>query len=144
MRVIVAESQYIVDELAPVGSLFHWKVWPYNESKTDAGFSAPQNFRLGMGTGVNEITDISDYSITPNPALEGQPNILTLSSANAFDARLSITDASGHMLMNQQMEIPSGVSRHNLNTTDLAPGIYFVILESEKGILVERILKASD
>ncbi len=142
-RVIVAESQYIMDELTE-GAIFHWKVWPYNESQTDAGFSAPQNFRVGMGTGVNEIEDISDFSITPNPAAEGQPNVLTLSSVNSFHADLSITDASGHTLMNQQLEIPSGISSHQLNTADLSPGIYFVILESEKGILVERILKASD
>ncbi len=138
-KYFVYTSQLTIDSL-PLGVTYHWKVWPYNESQTGAMYSQTQNFKVGEGTGVNDITDINDYFISPNPSAQGQGATLTLSSVKAFDAQLNLMDASGHILLRQQLAIPSGYSQQIISTKSLAAGIYFVVLHSESGTLVERLM----
>lgn len=133
------ESELNIGEL-PLGVTYYWKVWPYNESQTGAGYSATQNFKVGEGTGVNDISDINDYVLNPNPVKNGEEAILMINSANSFDGRLTIMDAAGHSVVDQQLEIPASESRHWVNTSELAAGIYFVVLHSGKGTLVERLM----
>jgi hypothetical protein len=138
-KYFVEESQLIIPEL-PENVLFYWKVWPYNESETGAGYSPTQSFRVGMGTGINEISEINDYFLSPNPVEGKNQTWLTLSSEKDFDAELKITDAAGHIFSQSHLTIPSGTSQHVMDTHDLPAGIYFIIMHSQSGVLVERLL----
>lgn len=142
-RFIVDESHLLIDQLIP-GIKYYWKVWPYNESQTGAGYGPAESFFVGLGVGVNEISDINAYAVLPNPSYGGESNYLHLSSTQTFEAQLSITDASGHVLSIQKVEIPTGESQHDLETYDLVPGVYFVRIQSPKGVLVERLLKTNN
>ena len=137
---IVSSSQFIIPGPLSENVTYFWKVWPYNESQTGAGYSATQSFRAAFGTGVNEITDVTDYTLSPNPVADHVPATLTLSSGKAFEAVLEVTDASGHAMTSEKVMIPSGISQHSLQTEDLPAGIYFVVLHSASGRLVERLL----
>ena len=138
-RYIVTESQVIVDEL-PSNIIHYWKVYPYNESQTCANFSPTQNFRTGLGTGINEITEINEFSLAPNPVSRNEFSLLNLTSGTNFEADLKITDVSGHVFSQQHLLIPSGFSQHTLETAELPAGIYFVLLQSKSGTLVERLM----
>ncbi|HQW03847.1 MAG TPA: T9SS type A sorting domain-containing protein, partial [Saprospiraceae bacterium] len=137
---IVTASEYVITETLNENINYYWRVWPYNESMTGAGYSVTQTFKAGLGVGINEIREISGYSLSPNPVTGGMEAMLTLSSTKDFAASLEITDASGHALVTEKILIPSGYSQHPLQTTDLPAGLYFVIMHSEKGNLVERLL----
>lgn len=137
-KYFVSESQVIIDSLTLLNT-YYWKVLPYNESSTCAGYSATQNFKVGTSTGVNEIDEVNDYTIHPNPVMNNDA-WLTLSSVKSFDAEVMVSDYSGHVFDRRHLVIPSGMSQHTLNTKDLLPGIYFVMIQSKSGILVERLL----
>ena len=122
------------------GGNYFWKVWPYNESQTGAMYSATQNFRAGGGVGINEIKEVSNYSLVPNPVNNQQQALLTLSSLKAFDAEMKVSDASGQILYSQPISVTSGISQHEINTNHLPGGIYFVMLHAPSGMLVERLL----
>ena len=140
VKEIVTASEYVITETLNENINYYWRVWPYNESMTGAGYSVTQTFKAGLGVGINEIREISGYSLSPNPVTGGMEAMLTLSSTKDFTASLEITDASGHALVTEKILIPSGYSQHPLQTTDLPAGLYFVIMHSEKGNLVERLL----
>lgn len=138
-KFFVTESEFVIDGLTPL-QLYYWKVWPYNESQTCALYSPTQNFRVGTGVAVNEIKDINNYIVSPNPITSDMYALLTLSSVNTFEGEVSITDATGHLYSKNAITVPAGVSQHQLQTQGFAAGIYFVILHSKNGILVERLL----
>jgi len=140
VKEIVTESQYLITAQLSENITYYWRVWPYNESMTGAGYSTTQNFVAGTGVGVNEIREITGYALSPNPVTGDIGARLTLSSTKAFAATLEITDASGHALVTEKILIPSGYSQHPVQAGDLPAGLYFVIMHSEKGRLVERLL----
>jgi hypothetical protein len=140
VKAIVSESQYLITQQLTENITYYWRVWPYNESQTGAGYNATQNFIAGTGVGVNEIKDISGYGLSPNP-VSGQLNpTLTIVSSNLFPATLEITNASGQHFSKENITIPSGISEHVVETSGLPSGIYFVIIHSQKGRLVERLM----
>lgn len=137
-KIVTTSELLITDELSE-DVTYYWKVWPFNESMTDAGYSAAQNFRATNSVGVNEIREIDSYTLNPNPVADHMPATLTLSSTKAFSAVLRIADASGHNLSSEKILIPEGISQHPVETTTLPVGLYFVIIESEHGRFVERL-----
>ena len=140
VKTIVTASELLITEELTVDKPYYWKVWPYNESMTDAGYSATQNFLTGTGTAVNEIRDISDFALSPNPVIDHIPAILTLSSSNAIGAQLQVTDASGLVLSKETISIPSGLSQYLIQNTEFPAGIYFVSVISSQGRLVTPMM----
>jgi hypothetical protein len=139
-KAIVTSSEFVIEETLSTGLVYHWKVWPFNESQTGAGYSPALNFRIGTGVGINDIREINDYAISPNPASSTMTSLLTLSAASAFSAQLELADASGHILSKQNIVVPTGMSQYPIQNRGLTAGIYFVILHSDRGRLVERML----
>ncbi|MGB3079097.1 MAG: zinc-dependent metalloprotease [Saprospiraceae bacterium] len=133
-------SQLTIDIDLPAGATIYWKVWPYNESQTGAMYSATQTFKVGTGVGVNEIKEINAYTISPNPVSIHQESILTITSIKAFNAEMKISNSSGQIMSTQSLSIPSGTSQQTISTVDFVPGIYFVMLHSANGTLVERLM----
>jgi hypothetical protein len=51
-----------------------------------------------------------------------------------------MNDAFGRELSKEFISIPTGMSQYQIPISGLPGGIYFVILNSDKGRLVERLL----
>jgi hypothetical protein len=66
--------------------------------------------------------------------------MLTLSSTKNFSAVMEITDASGHALSSETLQLTPGISQFPVQTTDIPAGVYFIVLHSATGRLVERLL----
>ncbi len=139
-KAIVTASQFTIDGPLTTGILYHWRVWPYNESQTGAGYSPTQNFRVGTGVGINEIVEIQEYAITPNPSSGFSTPVMTFSSTITFDAHLGISNLSGKTLASSRITIPAGMSQQSLPTSGFPAGIYIVTLHTPRGRLVERLL----
>lgn len=140
VKTIVTSSELLITDALTENVTYYWKVWPYNESMTGAGYSTAQNFRAVLGTGINDIREIDGYSLSPNPVRDHADATLTISSLKAFGAVIEITDASGHVLTSDHLQIAPGISQIPLQTNDIPAGIYFVTLHSTSGRLVERLL----
>jgi len=93
-----------------------------------------REFRLNQ-IGLEEFEAHASVRIYPNPADEflyvdyGSPS-LELKGAKIFDSQ-------GKLVLSQKFD--SG-NQHTLNTSELSPGLYQVILESNYGYLNEKIL----
>src|SRR5690606_34487783 len=119
---------------------YYWKVWPFNESQTGAGYSSTQNFVVGTGVNVNEIHEVSAVQIVPNPVSKGQAAVMEVVSAKHFDATLQVLDYTGRVLSSEDISVREGESSYLLPVANLPGGIYVVLINSRYGRLIERIV----
>ncbi|RLD21929.1 MAG: hypothetical protein DRI69_02715 [Bacteroidetes bacterium] len=138
LRIIVSESSVVLDELSS-GSRYYWKVWPFNESQTGAGWSETESFIVGTSSAVNEIASVEEFDVFPNPVTDGNL-VVAIRSTESFDAELRIFDISGRVyqrtsghevIANNQWSI-------DINTNEFPAGMYIVQVISENGILTSR------
>jgi hypothetical protein len=133
-------SQLVIPGPLVDGQTFYWKVWPFNESQTDAMYSATQNFTVGEGTGINEIKDIQEYALSPNPVINQEPVTLVMNTIKSFNAQLKIVDASNRVLHSEKVNIASGHNELPIQTENLPAGVYFIVLNADTGSLVEKMM----
>jgi hypothetical protein len=139
-KVFTLNSQYVIPGPLVSGHTIYWKVWPYNESQTGAMYSPAQNFTVGEGVGINEIVDIQDYALKPNPVMDQQNVLLVITTLKAFDAQLRIIDVSNRVLHTEKVTLSSGHNELPIQTENLPAGVYFIVLNADAGSLVEKML----
>ncbi len=137
-RYIVTESELELDNLNP-NLRYFWRVWPFNESFTGAGWSATQSFTTGTSTSVQEIASVNDFSIFPNPSTNGQVT-LSINSTETFDADIEVYSMSGQVVVRSaNQQVNQGGWNMELQTDSFAPGLYIVQVKSHKGILATKL-----
>jgi hypothetical protein len=81
---------------------------------------------------------LTDFVVYPNPAT----NLLTVQfTANQeMETNLRIMDVTGKVLQTETLPTNLGTLEHTLDISALAPGIYFISVESAKDRLIQRIV----
>jgi hypothetical protein len=83
---------------------------------------------------LNEMSNIKDFSIFPNPASDNI-NIETTTQGN--NTIITIYNLHGQQLMQCEMK----ETKTQIDISSLAQGMYFVKIESDEGIAVRKIVK---
>ncbi len=138
-RFIVNESNLVIPELE-ANRTYYWRVWPFNESFTGAGYSATQSFVTGLSSSVNEIRSVEDFNLYPNPAV-GEDVFLTMRSTESFEARINIFNTSGQLVYESNEEtVPSnGQWTKRIPTDGLNAGLYVVQVLSDEGMITSKL-----
>lgn len=138
-RYLVEQSGLIIDEL-DVNKRYYWKVWPYNESHTGAGWGSTQQFVTGVASAVNTISSVEEFDIFPNPVSSGNVTI-SLRSSRTLNAELRVVDLSGQIIRSERNHvINAGITWQNhIDVTGLVPSLYLVQLVTDRGIITEKI-----
>ncbi len=89
--------------------------------------SSTQQVNVEICGSVFDETNESEIALFPNPA-EQWLNV----SWSTESAVMSITDASGRKVSQWNV---SGKRQHTLDVSDLAPGVYFIGMNSERGLV---------
>lgn len=97
------------------------------------------NFRTGQTNAISNVeAGIEHASIYPNPTKDLA--YLTVNSKESVLATVTITDAMGRTLGNNiQVKMNAGQNSITIPTKQLANGMYFVNLNTEKGNLVFKL-----
>jgi len=90
--------------------------------------------------GIEELGDATLVYIYPNPVMSE----LTLLIETNLRARMhyDLTDAIGKKIFSGEFAITQSPMRKELDLSDLAPGIYFITIESEGSVMVRKIVKS--
>ncbi len=139
VKLIVNESQFELPGELQEGSNYYWKVWPFNESRTDARYSATQHFVVGDLSDVNTIRDIESFLIYPNPVHSGETPYLSMHAVQPIDGHLEVLDMAGRILAGSSVAIPVGDSQTPVPVHDLLPGIYIIRLNTASGMLLSQV-----
>jgi len=87
-------------------------------------------------TSTSSIAKSSDVRLSPNPVV----NVLDINSNETIFNGFSIFDLTGNLRQNSTF---SGTSKYKVDTSDLAPGIYFLAIKDSYGhtISMEKFVK---
>lgn len=89
-------------------------------------------------TNIDEIHQVSEFSILPNPndgtfniSLKGQPEL---------EVTIEIIDPLGNLISNQKVNFSSGTLNERIVIRNGSPGFYFVNVESSLWSLTEKVV----
>ena len=97
----------------------------------EEGESDPTNTQEVLLTGIDDIEDVN-IEVFPNPA---DDKVFLNSKETIHSVRLY--DYTGQVLMKKSINDKS----HQLNISELKPGIYFLMMETENRSVTEQIIK---
>ena len=86
------------------------------------------------GVGVSEVNDDAEVSVYPNPA----SNTITIVCTKCKIQRIKIYDVLGEEVNSLK---PTGNSRIEIDVSNLIQGVYFVTIQTEKGIVRKKVVK---
>ena len=136
---VIVEGSALSYEGLEANRTYFWKVWPFNDTQTGAGYSATQSFITGTSTAVNDIRGVQQFDIYPNPAL-GDEMMISIESTEAFEATIEIIDLAGHVVHRSDgLQVNTQAPMHHLlNIDGLARGLYVLHVRSSSGILSRK------
>lgn len=94
-----------------------------------------------MGVGVNEATGkaAAQYSIYPNPA-QNEINIMVDATTAVSNTMLVVTDITGKMIMNTQVQLNAGVNAYRLDVSNFSAGTYIVTVANSNWKVSDKVL----
>ncbi len=147
-RFVVTTNSFTLDNtkveagfLAPNTDYF-WRIRGFSPYKTCSSFSSTGQFSTGAFLlDVNQIQGVNSFTIQPNPANSESGFVdLSISTVNAFSATIKIIDLSGKVQSNQSEKFFVGLNTKRIATKNLAQGIYIVSVESEQGVMNQKLM----
>ncbi len=129
----------ITGEFDP-GVEYVWRVYPYNQTSTGAGWSETFSFTTGPLVNVETIEEISSFELYPNVLTTKGEVILDIDSDASFDADIQIINLSGQIVLSRAENIINGANKINLALPNLTQGVYFVKVKSDKGIISKKLI----
>lgn len=85
-----------------------------------------------------ENLTLHSLQIQPNPAHDFLQ--ISLKTPKTTDASLQWYNAQGQRMATERVEIGAGQWRHSLEVADFSEGVYYLHLQTEEGVIVEKVL----
>ena len=102
------------------------------------GFYFTNNYFVRNYVGIENITPISPATISPNPSADGIFN-LTFSDYNNMPQKIYVLNVDGRKIKEENF---SGLEKnHTINLQSRATGIYFLVIETENGRRVYKLMR---
>ncbi len=97
------------------------------------------NLSQPVPSGIASINrEDANLSIFPNPA--ANETTLKITSANAVSSTVKVMNAIGQVVYTKQVSLNSGATNIKIDTKDLANGIYFLVVESDKNSSTKKLV----
>ena len=140
------EVEYLTDKTEiKTGKLlpnktYYWRVRPFN-SHSGGITSDKRAFLTSLISEVKNIPSIADVNLYPNPISEGDAT-LRFATNNELKGQLQINDFTGKNIFTQKINLSIGEHSLEIKTSNLAKGLYFIVISDEKGgILSKKLVK---
>ena len=140
MAVTSTNSYTAIDLLA--NKTYRWRVIPFNATYLCSSPSAIETFTTSnFATGTHEIAEVNQMSIRPNFTTSGQSVNLFVDATQSFDADINIYNVQGQLVTQEkQRTFQSGSTVYPINTAKLTAGMYIVAVQTENGIMKEKLV----
>jgi len=139
IRMIVWGNYKVVNGLL-ANKKYYWRVRPFNSYYTCAPKTSAWDFTTGSVTNTVEPPYVTDWSVRPNPVTAGQSLILEMNSNQGFEATVALRSVSGQTLQTIRAGFALGNSTLEIPTNGLANGLYFLTVQSDAGVINERVV----
>ncbi|MFZ4543852.1 MAG: zinc-dependent metalloprotease [Saprospiraceae bacterium] len=145
-RYLVGNSSLTVFKLEASKSYF-WRVIPYDaEGGTCLNLNDAVKAKFSTSAftiGTSDISALNQWSVSPNPVSSGNPIRLSMNVGQDFEATIALYNAMGQEIKSiGKQQITAGNVQLTIETDGVSKGIYYVRLQSEKGIESKRVIIA--
>jgi hypothetical protein len=141
--IVSGTNSHTVTNLEP-NRTYYWRIRPYNAYRTCALFTPVATFRTNnMTVNTTDITDLNEWTISPNPVFAQGAMQISLQAARGFDGRFTLYNIAGQVAQQYGMQrINAGNTTFDFPVEGLQPGIYILALDHEEGREVRRVVVA--
>ncbi len=136
---IVTDTSAFVTNLN-INWTFHWRVLPYNQVNTCTNFSAVETFNTTILSSLGELETVDHWTVFPSQLTAGNELNVVLENKESIDANLQVYHISGIQVVDQQVQLNSGINDLKVKTDNWASGIYIVTLETPNGTDFKKII----
>lgn len=132
------------DMLVPNGNHpYVHTVWVHEDPATEAGELYHET--AAMGTFPHGVDDfgsglVSVYSFSVTPSVTSNICRAAFNMPASGNVSLKVFDVSGRLVENVFSGRASGAQEFSINTSQLANGAYFVMLETEQGTIAQKVI----
>ena len=138
---VITEGTSFTVPTLPKNKTIYWRLRPFNGSFTCVQHTAIATFETGEEVNaVNALDEIAGMGLQPNPVRAGAGLLISLESTEAFSAEMSVANVAGKAQLVGNQFFTAGKNQLEISTTGLAPGIYFLQLRSERGLLSRKFV----
>jgi hypothetical protein len=137
--IVPSNSTKLPSNLFINSASYRWQVMPYSNGFTCAGFSNPTTFTVQMPVSVQNISEVPQFSVNPNPVKGDQINIF-YKLTEETELSLRILSADGKIISSAPFSTePAAEHFTTINTSNLPSGIYIIQMISKNGIQSKKI-----
>ncbi len=84
---------------------------------------------------------MASLSVYPNPS--AGPAFLTYDLPETTDLQVNLTDVNGRLLrvVTDKRDLTPGLYQESIVVDDLAPGLYLIRMQTEHGVVTQKLIK---
>ncbi len=120
---------------------YHWRVTPFNPYYTCAASTSINKFTTGTSLSANNVLAVDNLRVEPNPVSQNYV-VVSLDSADAFDAEISIVSTTGQTLQVTNQHFHVGHSDIELSIENIPNGMYLLNITSGDKLITKKIIVA--
>ncbi len=139
--IVDGATNYTVTTFEPQTTYF-WTVKAFNEYSICNGDSNQKFFKTGvdMINDTNEIPELKDWAIQPNPVKSGELLNIKIESSQTISLDINLTAITGQKVSSyKDQTFANGISIFTIDTFGFPAGIYLVTLRTAQGVLTKRV-----
>lgn len=122
------------------GGTYYWRVRAIVPYKNCDNLSITGNFKTGTLNPVNDISNVTGFTVSPNPLSKSQYLSIQMTTETAFDAKIKLHNAIGQLIKVENRYFAEGSSVQEMSVNDVPNGTYILSIESAKGVLNKRLV----
>ncbi len=140
-RIQTTDTEYFVGNLEP-NQTYTWKVVPVNEVGYCLQADVNNLFFTGDSTSSTEdVEGVNAFSVFPNPSMNADELSVSFDLESQMKLDIQLISSDGKLAISETNNIfNAGSSTKKIDISELSPGIYFVNLIGEKGMMTKRIV----
>ena len=122
---------------------YYWRVRGMSSYKNCANFASGIFLTTSGTSAVNNIPDVSDFNVYPNPITNSKSVEITLSLEKPLDAVIKIVGLNGQIISQEKKHFDSGFTTDHVDLSNLQNGMFILRIESDRGVLNRKITMAN-
>ena len=119
---------------------YFWRVRPANSYFTCPVFSASGTFNTTDAVAVNEVTEVANWTIMPNPVAAGADLVVDVQASASFEGQLIVRALDGRAVYQMAASFENGANKTLIPTADMASGVYLISIVTTNGVVTERVI----
>lgn len=144
----ILQGEYLVSGTSfqiPAGDLlenrtYNWRVKPFNEGYTCAGYTSKETFFTGSPVNTISITKEATWSIFPNPINAQQPLLINYTGSKNQQGSISLYAMNGQKIHQRIFNTTDNQSITISPSHFKTDGIYIVVIDTGEMILQEKVM----